>query len=306
MVQGICTLCASDSELQLSHIIPRFVAKWLKRTAVGGIRSSEQPNRRIQDAPKRHLLCRDCEQLFQECERSFAEQAFAPLHRSPEEIPAAIPYGDWCLRFSVSITWRILASFAADDRFRQFPDRVRSRASEALRTWSAFLLGQMPHVGDFQQHLLPLGMLEQPGGPGSPFLNRYILRSTDYDFAGDDRDHMIFAKLGRIFLFGLIPAGRPSRQWAEATRVRVARGTIQLRGYIRLPPAIMAFVNDRADLAQRHMAAMSPEQHAKVAANLERQATINPEAELFQAWARDIELFGSPSRPGTPHKPQDA
>jgi hypothetical protein len=199
MIQGICALCAKDAELQLSHILPRFVAKWLKRTAVGGIRSSDQPNRRVQDAPKRHFLCRDCEQLLQKWESPFAAQVFEPLHRAPDQIPAAIQYGEWCLRFSVSVTWRILASFAADGRLATLTGRARARASEALRTWSEFLLGQTSHLREFQHHLLPLGMLEHPGGPSSSFLNRYILRSTDYDFAGNDRDHMISPSLAGSF-----------------------------------------------------------------------------------------------------------
>jgi hypothetical protein len=107
-------------------------------------------------------------------------------------------------------------------------------------------------------------------------------------------------------LFGLIPARQPSRQWAEATRLRVGRGVIAIRGYVRVPPAIMSFISDRADRGRDQISSMSPQQHALVRANLERQALSNPDAEVFQALRRDIELFGFDAVKQPSHKPQDA
>ena len=36
---GKCALCGEDKELQLSHIIPKFIGKYLKNTSIGNIRS---------------------------------------------------------------------------------------------------------------------------------------------------------------------------------------------------------------------------------------------------------------------------
>ena len=41
---GKCALCGEDKELQLSHIIPKFIGKYLKNTSIGNIRSHENPN----------------------------------------------------------------------------------------------------------------------------------------------------------------------------------------------------------------------------------------------------------------------
>ena len=38
---GKCALCGEDKELQLSHIIPKFIGKYLKNTSIGNIRSHE-------------------------------------------------------------------------------------------------------------------------------------------------------------------------------------------------------------------------------------------------------------------------
>lgn len=49
---GKCALCGEDKELQLSHIIPKFIGKYLKNTSIGNIRSHENPNRIAQDIEK--------------------------------------------------------------------------------------------------------------------------------------------------------------------------------------------------------------------------------------------------------------
>ena len=38
-VIGECALCREKKELQLSHIIPKFVGRYLKQTSIGNIRS---------------------------------------------------------------------------------------------------------------------------------------------------------------------------------------------------------------------------------------------------------------------------
>ena len=81
-MNGLCKLCEKDADLQLSHIIPKFVFAWLKETVPGGIRSNRVPNRRIQDGEKDYLLCRDCEQIFSVWEKQFCEHIFIPLHSS--------------------------------------------------------------------------------------------------------------------------------------------------------------------------------------------------------------------------------
>src|SRR5215218_5809961 len=76
-----CAFCEQQKELQLSHVIPRFVIKWLRDTsATGHVRASHTPNLRVQDGWKARMLCWDCEQMFGTWEKAFAEEAFYPLH----------------------------------------------------------------------------------------------------------------------------------------------------------------------------------------------------------------------------------
>ena len=60
-----CGLCGNLAELRDSHIVPAFVARWIKDTsATGFLRGFHQPNRRVQDFPTKRLLCEGCEQRF--------------------------------------------------------------------------------------------------------------------------------------------------------------------------------------------------------------------------------------------------
>ena len=53
----VCALCHQNSELELSHIIPKFAIRYLKETSIGQLRSTDNPNSTIQDGEKHYLLC---------------------------------------------------------------------------------------------------------------------------------------------------------------------------------------------------------------------------------------------------------
>ncbi len=75
----VCRLCRNDRELEVSHIIPQFVAKRQKADSPNPfLRNWTQPDRRLQDAPKETLLCRQCEGVFVAWRMHFAGDIFTP------------------------------------------------------------------------------------------------------------------------------------------------------------------------------------------------------------------------------------
>ncbi len=48
----ICALCLKEKPLQESHLIPKFVGKWLKDEGTGYLVSAEDASKRIQDIGK--------------------------------------------------------------------------------------------------------------------------------------------------------------------------------------------------------------------------------------------------------------
>lgn len=100
-----CALCGVETELELSHIVPKMVMRTLKKTAVGNIRSSENPNIPAQDSEKHYMLCRNCEALFSENETFFANTLFHPYIKK-EKIK--FDYDSRLFYFLTSLSWRSL------------------------------------------------------------------------------------------------------------------------------------------------------------------------------------------------------
>ena len=99
-----CALCQNGSRGEVSHIIPAFVYKYLKKSsATGYMRKPADPNRRIQDGFKYPLLCESCEDRFSIYEGAFASSIFHPYLKDK---PLTISYDQNCLKFAVSVLWR--------------------------------------------------------------------------------------------------------------------------------------------------------------------------------------------------------
>jgi hypothetical protein len=228
--------------------------------------------------------------MFQKWETPFAEQIFTALHRPDDQLPEKLPYQEWALRFAVSVSWRALALFTEHERFPQIPIADQQLLRKALATWSQFLRDERPNPAEFEHHLLSFTGVRRTSHGVSSFLNRYILRSVDLDLAEADGAYIVFTKLGRIFLFGLIPRRPTTPGWSNVTKLRLRKGEIALRGAISVPQAVLEFINDRAEKGQTEIASMSSNQKQTVKNGVLKLARSNPEAEVFRAWLLDHEL----------------
>jgi hypothetical protein len=158
-MEGTCRLCRQRAELQLSHILPAFVYKWLKKD--GFIRHSAEINRRTQDGAKEEWLCSACEGLFNGWETKFSNRLFRPLCYG-DALPT-ISYRDWLLKFCASVSWRSLLYLREQVRLTHFSAGQLTNADIALETWAAFLRGEREHPGEFEQHLVPFGPINGLG-----------------------------------------------------------------------------------------------------------------------------------------------
>jgi hypothetical protein len=153
-VKGKCALCNRTTELLESHIIPRFAFKWLKETAPTAIRNAKNPNMRVQDGVKEYLLCNECENLFNKWETKFYEEIFLPFHNNPN---STVRYSPWALKFAVSVSWRVLTYLYKHPTY--LSDTQREAALNPLNSWQRFLIGELPNPGQFEQHLLRVGLI---------------------------------------------------------------------------------------------------------------------------------------------------
>ena len=195
MTQGICRLCHQRATLCESHILPAFVFRWLNETTPGWIRSTEEPNLRIQDGPKEYWLCQSCEQRLSAWESRFADEMFRPFHETGvgEE---KIQYGPWALKFAASVSWRVLIFFR--DRGLQYLSPAdQERADRAAAVWADFILGRRKHPGEFEQHIVHLDAPSEINGIVSPYLSRYLLRTFDLDLITSPEACITYAKGSR-------------------------------------------------------------------------------------------------------------
>jgi hypothetical protein len=285
---GKCHLCGKKSDLQKSHIIPSFVFRWLKETSPGFIRNLQNPNVRTQDGLKMYMLCSDCEQLFSRWEREFATEIFYPLHSKLGE-HQYLNYGVWCLKYAVSVSWRVLR-YGLYKGINNFNSEQLEAAKKAEEVWREFLLGIRKHPGDFYQHLVPLNIIESINFPRpSALLNRYILRSTDLDIPSNDEIAFVYVKMGRIALFGIIYDRFP-KHWT-GTKLHLRKGVIG-RKRVVLPAGMDEYLNYRSNKAASILANMSERQKNTVNQMINDKLDFLHEYEIFNAINQDFLLFG--------------
>ena len=111
-----CNFCPDTCETLIdSHIIPKFIFKWIKKSSsTGRLRSAQNINRPVQDGLKLEFLCDKCEQEFSIYEKYFADSLFYPIANSE------INFDELCLdstkirKFIITLIWRV-AKFSLND-----------------------------------------------------------------------------------------------------------------------------------------------------------------------------------------------
>lgn len=278
-----CAFCAERKKLRMSHVLPAFIYRWLRSS--GHIRNTDQPDKRVQDGLKLPWLCDDCEKLFSTFEAAFATKLFHPWHNGIH----TIEYGEWLLKFCVSVSWRVLRYARGRNKTKHYPDQQKTLMDEALERWRAFLVDEVPHPGQFEQHLLIFDRVESTTIAGLPHnFNRFMTRAVTLDIVGSDRTLMTFAKLGRFMVFGIIQRG-PNR-W-EGTKVHVRHGVIK-PGKKVLPAGLIDLFKEKAAHVAKAMDSISATQRDKIDQYLIDNLDTFVDSDHFQAIIADATMFG--------------
>jgi len=301
-MQALCRLCGELAELQDSHVLPAFVFRWLKETsATGFIRFGQSPNGRIQDGLKKPWLCLSCEQKLNAWETKFANNLFHPMN---DDGGHRVRYGDWLLKFCVSVSWRSLSAMTEMTGLKQFSKAQQNAAIHALDTWRGFLLDKVSHPGQFEQHLLPFDSIDRLTGSFPPNFCRYLLRAVEIDAAHGEKIAFIYSKLGRFVILGFIELPHP-QQWV-GSKIHVREGLIAPRKYI-LPIEFGDYLKDRACRRTVVYGKISDKQLGKIDETLRKDMDRLARSETFNAMTEDVRLFGdrafATSRPQ--HKPKN-
>ncbi len=153
-------------------------------------------------------------------------------------------YGPWLSRFAIGLFLRL----AVIHEYRDPPTRGdRAIKKWALPAWRTFLLGSSEWPGEFEVHLLPLGLIERSTDRLAENMPFYLTRSADMNYVeSESRQRAFFmALLPRLlFVCPLVP--RRDEGWV-GTRIR-GSGTFTRRGGFTVGiPGLMEYLNERVE-----------------------------------------------------------
>lgn len=284
-----CALCQKEAELQLSHIVPKFVFRWHKTVSPSALRSSENPNIRVQDGLKEYLFCSDCEQLLSGWEDRFARDVFRPFQEE-DTSELIVRYGDWALKFATSLSFRVLHYYKAQG-LPHFSEELLKESDQALERWRLFLLGEVSHPGIYEQHLVPFDVIATHDHPNiSPFMNRYITCTVDTDPVCSDSSAFIYIKLFRVLVFGHI---KMERKYWKNTKLHVREGLIGGKVDYSMPDYILNYMNDKANHVSQKGGEISERQTQKIEESYEKHKEKMSNAPVTRGVLYDVMHSGN-------------
>lgn len=288
-MQGICKLCQSESTLKESHFIPKFVGKWIKKTGVTGyIRESNEVHKRAQDIAKEYWLCVDCEGLFSEWERQFANRVFYPFVDKGE---SEASYEKWMVRFCASLSWRTLTYTRSKNESESKPENYIKEIEGAELHLRKFLLGELDNLDQYEQHVFPLERIESTTERSlPPNINRYFLRTMAMDIVGNSTDIFLFTKLPSFIVLGAVKAKDLNKM--RSSRISLKQGRLSPREY-RWPDGFINYIVEKANAVAEAYDKI-PESHKD---SFDEYIKNNPEkaakSKLLEAFMYDYDQFGN-------------
>lgn len=240
-----CRLCGKVRPLLLSHISPKFVYRFQRKTSPTTIRSHLKPNRPAQDSRKLRFLCEECETLFSGWESQFARQVYTPYQDAALK---DVAYGPWLMKFAVSVSWRAArATMEAGDRL---PHEILEDVTRAERAWRDYLLDRRENPGPFEQYVFLLDQLAYIAGSDLPINFAFYIKRVAATgiWRQPPRFTFAFNMMCSIAVIGMISA--PSRGiWEE--RVRPRKGVLRVQRLTSFPQELVQMV---AAQAKDHLA----------------------------------------------------
>lgn len=288
----VCALCRNSAELRMSHIVSKFVWKYLRTSAgAGGFRIGTQPNKPVQDGIKTELLCEECEIRLSKWENKVSSKIFLPLMNKGI---CRFKHDENFSYFCVSIAWRVLVFFEKLGQLSHMSGECQSHAKTASEQWRAHLLSGSSIEANFEHHVLPM-----PGGAAAPSdlatappnLNRYLSRSIDMDVVGvSPTSGLVYVKLCRLLVIGFINILPPHAY--KGTKLAYGHGKFKHRKY-EIPAQLGSYIENKAEKMLALQRTISPAQRKKMEEKSRKHGEAIANSAAFEAWMFDVNTFGT-------------
>lgn len=151
---SICKYCNKNEAIKNSHILPRFIFDWLKKTSgTGGMRYTLTPNKRVQDGIKVDMLCPECEKQFSQYETSFKLNVFSKIanYRQQHDIIELKKLDKQCI---YSMVWRVLSWSYHYEKLDQFYSHELALIPKYLEILK--LATKTGHSPELKTYIVPL------------------------------------------------------------------------------------------------------------------------------------------------------
>jgi len=203
-VSNLCKLCQDSDDLQVSHVLPRFVGKYLKDTSATGFLTAVDENgqtSRSQDLDKRKLLCNRCELVLNEAETFFANTVFYPFKQNNLR---TIPVDGRLGRFAVSVSLRVLWIMQLVEH--PLAKKWEGKLSKLETEWRNYLL-RTPNfiMGKHSHHVILCNeVLLAAGLENNPNLILRVLRTAAYYLFEKFEKAYVFSNLAGVQIISMI------------------------------------------------------------------------------------------------------
>jgi hypothetical protein len=251
---SICHLCGQKKDICNSHILPKFIEKYLKETsATGYIRTLSNPNQRQQKFQTEKLFCKDCEDVFSREEKAFCEQMFLPHLKKPQQ---EYEYDEWLSRFVISLGYKRIVSSIVD-----LSKEFQMRIEEAKNIWRDYLLGNRTDYGLYKINIILLGYITETT-LALPSGNSYLMRIPDITYARTETEISLYIKLpGFVFWINIEPKFMVKN--SENTEIQ-KQGRLESGYKYIYDSRIGDFINSRAVLVSEGKQLLSEKQKQKI------------------------------------------
>lgn len=285
-----CALCGVETNLELSHIVPKMVMRTLKKTAAGNIRNSENPNIPAQDSEKHYMLCGSCEDLFSEKETYFANILFHPYIKKGK---TKFDYDSKLFYFLTSLSWRSLYLDLIDFVENHVVSiDVLEHLISCEKIMKDYLLNGRNDIKAIEHHIFFFneireitGNIEMAGLRPHVTFHRGII---SYTFcSGDDGTHGTITNMMGIVLITLYKKG--SREKWEGTQILNSIGSIEVKNQLITSVVGNEFTNI-LKTTQSATNSISEKQMGKIVENLKNKADKIKDYPVFQDWLSDRDL----------------
>jgi len=274
-----CNLCKKDKQLKRSHIIPKFIYRWIKKSSVtGGIRGNNNPNLRKQDGDVEKFLCAECEQKFSVIEKYFKEHFFDEAkNNSIKKSVVTIELFDFC----VSLIWRCLKFRVVNDyKLDELTTSEKNIINEFLNKCETYLRDNNLNVLDpFNFHIIPTteNMEEKGKINYNSFVNQ---RGTDHSYRAfcEDKegfDYLLFYVKIPFFLIVVEIIPNSKYQWL-ATKLEIGE-TVCNESNIEFDNIVIEILDTIHINKEISKEKLSEVQSKKLKERVERELKNNPD-----------------------------